>query len=265
MSPSGARQTGQVWSSLDIRWQHKHLPDYTLWIKRIEHRKWIRGCNGLHQLGQPVAPSVLFPVFNPPYPQGTCVEHHNKQLKWPLIRSNGYQLVRELLNRYPKLRALFRHLKSKHKARKRLHGVASWRQNGSRRRGRKPVFLVRLLVNEVCWNVLFRTQSRIQISSDKSVQIWCPQKNNVDDYWCGSNSFYSFTHLSRHSFLQASNARALEERSDPHASSAQSAADPPPGQPCLLWVFRCFWWSCIIVICPSEFKLKSIIIEKAMN
>ena len=41
------------------------LLDYTLWIKRIEHRKWNRGRNGLHQLGQPVAPSILFPVFNP--------------------------------------------------------------------------------------------------------------------------------------------------------------------------------------------------------
>ena len=36
----------------------------------IEHRKWNRGHNGLHQLGQLVAPSILFPVFNPPYPQG---------------------------------------------------------------------------------------------------------------------------------------------------------------------------------------------------
>ena len=42
----------------------------TLWIKRIEQRKWNRGRNGLHQLGQPVAQSILFPVFNPPYPQG---------------------------------------------------------------------------------------------------------------------------------------------------------------------------------------------------
>ena len=32
---------------------------------RIEHRKWNRGRNALHQLGQPVAPSILFPVFNP--------------------------------------------------------------------------------------------------------------------------------------------------------------------------------------------------------
>ena len=50
------------------------LLDYTLWIKRIEHRKWNRGHNGLHQLGQPVAPSILFPVFNPPYPQGSHFE-----------------------------------------------------------------------------------------------------------------------------------------------------------------------------------------------
>ena len=30
---------------------------------RFEHRKWNRGRNGMHQLGQPVAPSVPFPVF----------------------------------------------------------------------------------------------------------------------------------------------------------------------------------------------------------
>ena len=36
--------------------------------------KWNRGCNGLHQLGQPVAPSILFPVFNPPYPHSTSCE-----------------------------------------------------------------------------------------------------------------------------------------------------------------------------------------------
>ena len=29
----------------------------TLWIKRIEHRKWNRRRNGLHQLGQPVTPT----------------------------------------------------------------------------------------------------------------------------------------------------------------------------------------------------------------
>ena len=40
------------------------------YLKRIEHRIWNRGLNGLHQLGLPVAPSILFPVFNPPYPQG---------------------------------------------------------------------------------------------------------------------------------------------------------------------------------------------------
>ena len=30
-----------------------------------------RGRNGLHQLGQPVAPSILFPVFNPEGEPGT--------------------------------------------------------------------------------------------------------------------------------------------------------------------------------------------------
>ena len=44
---------------------------YTLWIKRIELRKRNRGRNGLHQQGEPVVPSILFLVFNPPYPQGT--------------------------------------------------------------------------------------------------------------------------------------------------------------------------------------------------
>ena len=45
-------------------------------IKRIEHRKWNRGHNGLHHLGQPVASSILFPVFNPPDPQGSqwCIQ-----------------------------------------------------------------------------------------------------------------------------------------------------------------------------------------------
>ena len=38
---------------------------------RFEHRKWNRGRNGLHQLGQPVAPSVLFPVFKSEGEPGT--------------------------------------------------------------------------------------------------------------------------------------------------------------------------------------------------
>ena len=36
---------------------------YTGFAFRFEHRKWNRGRTGLHQLGQPVAPSILFPVF----------------------------------------------------------------------------------------------------------------------------------------------------------------------------------------------------------
>ena len=35
----------------------------TVFAFRFEHRKWNRGRNGLRQLGQPVAPSVPFPVF----------------------------------------------------------------------------------------------------------------------------------------------------------------------------------------------------------
>ena len=47
-----------------------HTYYYTFWIKRIEGMKWYRGRNGLHQLEQPIAPSILFPVLNPHYPQG---------------------------------------------------------------------------------------------------------------------------------------------------------------------------------------------------
>ena len=38
---------------------------------RFEHRKWNRGRNGLHQLGQPVGPSILFPVFKSEGKPGT--------------------------------------------------------------------------------------------------------------------------------------------------------------------------------------------------
>ena len=40
---------------------------------RFEHRKWNRGRNGLHQLRQPVAPSILFPVFKSEGEPGTCI------------------------------------------------------------------------------------------------------------------------------------------------------------------------------------------------
>ena len=33
----------------------------TDWGCETSFRKWNRGCNGLHQLGQPVAPSIIFP------------------------------------------------------------------------------------------------------------------------------------------------------------------------------------------------------------
>ena len=42
---------------------------------RFEHRKWNRGCNGLHQLGQPVAPSILFPVFKSEGEPGTQIRY----------------------------------------------------------------------------------------------------------------------------------------------------------------------------------------------
>ena len=37
--------------------------EYTGFAFRFEHSKGNRGRNGLHQLGQLVAPSILFPVF----------------------------------------------------------------------------------------------------------------------------------------------------------------------------------------------------------
>ena len=40
-------------------------------LGQFEHRKWNRGRNGLHQLGQPVAPSILFPVFKSEGEPGT--------------------------------------------------------------------------------------------------------------------------------------------------------------------------------------------------
>ena len=39
---------------------------------RFEHRKWNRGRIGLHQLGQPVAPSILFPAFKSEGEPGTA-------------------------------------------------------------------------------------------------------------------------------------------------------------------------------------------------
>ena len=52
---------------------------YTGFAFRIEHRKWNRGRNGLHQLGQPVAPSIIFPVFNPEGEPGSSL--YSIQLK----------------------------------------------------------------------------------------------------------------------------------------------------------------------------------------
>ena len=44
----------------------------TVFAFRFEHRKWNRGRNGLHQLGQPVSPSILFPVFKSEGEPGRC-------------------------------------------------------------------------------------------------------------------------------------------------------------------------------------------------
>ena len=75
------------------------LREHTLWIKRIEHRKRNRGLNGLHQLGQPVSPSILFPVFNPPYPQGTLpyCNCHLKRVKMEEIQLPIYSAEESLL------------------------------------------------------------------------------------------------------------------------------------------------------------------------
>ena len=53
-------------SCSDVKW----VP-CTLRIRRIEHRKWNRGRNRLSKLVQTTAPSILFSVFNPPYPPVT--------------------------------------------------------------------------------------------------------------------------------------------------------------------------------------------------
>ena len=54
-----------IWHHFDPSWSYS-----TLWIRRIEHRKYNRGCNRLPKLLQTIAPSIPFPVFNPLYPQG---------------------------------------------------------------------------------------------------------------------------------------------------------------------------------------------------
>ena len=41
----------------------------TLWIRRIEQRKWNRGRNRLPKLVQTIVTSIPFPVFKPLYPQ----------------------------------------------------------------------------------------------------------------------------------------------------------------------------------------------------
>ena len=53
----------------------------TVWIKRIGDRIYPRGCNGIRQLGQPIAPSILFPMLNPPYPQGIGHESISQRLR----------------------------------------------------------------------------------------------------------------------------------------------------------------------------------------
>ena len=43
------------------------------------NRKWNRGRNGLHQLEQPVAPSILFPVFKSEGEPGIPRQKHHLQ------------------------------------------------------------------------------------------------------------------------------------------------------------------------------------------
>ena len=70
---------------------------FTGFAFRFEHRKWNRGRNGLHQLGQPVAPSVLFPVFKSEGEPGTFFEdqfHFKIFLKF--ILNGNPALVKEV-------------------------------------------------------------------------------------------------------------------------------------------------------------------------
>ena len=56
------RPTERVDGELAIaRVRHFRLEGCTEWGYETSSRKWNRGCNGLHQLGQPVAPSIQFP------------------------------------------------------------------------------------------------------------------------------------------------------------------------------------------------------------
>ena len=47
----------------------------------FEHRKWNRGHNGLHQLGQPVAPFILFPVFKSEGEPGTLLSKNTQDIQ----------------------------------------------------------------------------------------------------------------------------------------------------------------------------------------
>ena len=62
---------------LDHQKHHVH----TDWGYETSSRKWKRGRNGLHQLGQPVAPSVLFPVFKSEGEPGTLFSFLRKCLR----------------------------------------------------------------------------------------------------------------------------------------------------------------------------------------
>ena len=56
---------------------------------RFEHRKWNRGRNGLHQLGQPVAPSVLFPAFKSEGEPGRLLSYLIILLVWRAFSSRS--------------------------------------------------------------------------------------------------------------------------------------------------------------------------------
>ena len=62
LAPRGQKEAGAGSTQPSLR---LFLHVCTGFAFRFEHRKRNRGRNGLHQLGQPVAPSVLFAVLHP--------------------------------------------------------------------------------------------------------------------------------------------------------------------------------------------------------
>ena len=74
-----------------LRFEPELLLTSTLWIRKIEHRKWNRGRNRLPKLVQTIAPSIPFPVFHPLYPQGTVkiIGYCDKMLRVTVLTYNN--------------------------------------------------------------------------------------------------------------------------------------------------------------------------------